>query len=810
VRPTLSVVRDSAALKLVEGMTSPQDRALASVAANLPRYETVATLKPPTWTLHGTYGVQAIDYSRDVAIIYRPDAGDGDAFTGLAWCDDETDLAGSKTPIVTPTAGEAILAFRSVPRPGTTDAWLLWRGNFAYANDGVGDDGINCRVYRSLDMGLTWTLVLASTCNGPPNPNAVDVDATGRVVFGSYAINLATTDAREIQLSEDGGATWTQVYTWTNIVAPRRHFHCARFDQVSADRLWITMGDGVGGQLLRLDRAAGIWTATSIWDCQATAANTPDDQPDGLDRLPSGELLVAGKEIKAYNPATNTWRLVHALPTPSSTESGLFPYNFNARQPYIRYTFFHDGILYAPSSQYSTPTGIVNAGLWASADEGRHWVCVYRDVDMGVQGIAPNGYWRGLIWCLRSNPAAPGQFYCYSFTPVHVSQVEALRLEAGCANLATLETSTLKTAAGAASAGSFSRRAPTLDSIAAVDVSCVQTDGGFFGTNYIRITRRTNGTGSSGRVDFNVGTTGTIVIPPGRRLTVLLRVRTNGQPRNCTSMLNLYDYTAGDLLRSPTGAQWRYSSDGEWDLYTIVITNTTGANRNVEYGELNFVCQTTPWSTAAEIIWTWDIDCLMSVLSDVRHFSGTSFVPGGSTRADEYATADVSILPAGGWTILFDWRPESGCAEYGDTALPLASLLDATGGHLDLDWLSATRKIHVTDGTDQVSAAATTAFRHFDLVRLALVSDGTDTRLYTWDAVNGYSTAAVGTGVACGRPAALRLSTNHDLSVFGAGHYGNVQAWPKALSAAQVHKLLGGHSLGNGGIIGGGIGGIIG
>jgi hypothetical protein len=173
------------------------------------------------------------------------------------------------------------------------------------------------------------------------------------------------------------------------------------------------------------------------------------------------------------------------------------------------------------------------------------------------------------------------------------------------------------------------------------------------------------------------------------------------------------------------------------------------------------------------------------VVKDAANWYAGSFQPGGTARAAEYADATLTGLPAAGWTIGIEWRPESGYKEY-STDLGILSIGDGTHW-MDLAWDASEAKfLLVDDGGQSGTQAAAMKWRHFDDLQLILTSDGTDTWLYVRDPTNGVQTALKCTGVNIGKPSTLRIGANHDASLGAAGRFLNIWKDARKWSATEV------------------------
>ncbi|MBI4854695.1 MAG: DUF4394 domain-containing protein [Acidobacteria bacterium] len=148
-------------------------------------------------------------------------------------------------------------------------------------------DTANNRIQRSVDDGLTWSVVSlgAGVAPGQFNqPRAVTADATGRTIFAADTAN------NRIQRSTDAGATWTVIASAG--VAPNQvnQPQGVAFDQL-ANILYVA--DTNNNRILSFANATSATPVGSIY-ANATAGNTVGkfNQPTGLALDAQGRLYV--------------------------------------------------------------------------------------------------------------------------------------------------------------------------------------------------------------------------------------------------------------------------------------------------------------------------------------------------------------------------------------------------------------------------------------------------------------------------------------------------------------------------------------
>ncbi len=122
--------------------------------------------------------------------------------------------------------------------------------------------------YPTLGAGASWTKVLDAGPGGV-GPGSFFSDGWGMSSSGAVAVvseyggQNAPDQARFAFLSEDSGATWTQIYD-TGAVAGR-HIHGSAYDPWW-DAIWVCQGDGPGNQSLQVS-----WDRGQTWSEVTTA-----------------------------------------------------------------------------------------------------------------------------------------------------------------------------------------------------------------------------------------------------------------------------------------------------------------------------------------------------------------------------------------------------------------------------------------------------------------------------------------------------------------------------------------------------------
>ncbi len=131
-------------------------------------------------------------------------------------------------------------------------------------------------------------------------------------------------------ITQDSGATWTQIYNHGNGSLSSRHIHGIAADQYRPGTVWITLGDYTsdanGDRRIRVSRDYGATWADVTTDHQPTAIMVfPDCVAFGTDNAPNGVLRISNPAApaadlvldlayrlnEATQPGTNTPILTH-------------------------------------------------------------------------------------------------------------------------------------------------------------------------------------------------------------------------------------------------------------------------------------------------------------------------------------------------------------------------------------------------------------------------------------------------------------------------------------------------------------------
>ena len=218
--------------------------------------------------------------------------------------------------------------------------------------------GVN--VYRSIDAGVTWEVSSNPTAYGV-GPSETAWSDGARMIFGEYRVNTPGWFPT-IWYSDDGAQTWK---THTITTQNGGHYHWCDAIDGTADKGWFVLfGDGAYAGMVKLQYISGGFVETEIETNQDTHC---------LSKLESGRWMKTEYSVCAFDPETYSEAIKFQIRRDSS--SGKYPYDGLLRG--ARTVFEYAGVLYAAFTAYAVSAE--SNGLYASADDGETWACVYRD-----------------------------------------------------------------------------------------------------------------------------------------------------------------------------------------------------------------------------------------------------------------------------------------------------------------------------------------------------------------------------------------------------------------------------------------------
>jgi PKD repeat protein len=162
----------------------------------------------------------------------------------------------------------------------------------------MGGNPFNNEVWRSTDMGETWSLVTASAEWSPRYQSSVVVMPDGSIVLmGGYARDTANTN--DVWRSTDMGATWTQMTASAEWGERGSHTSVAMPDGS------IVL---IGGALTRWMN--DVWRSTNngaTWTQVAESAGWSPRWGSSIVAMPDGSIVLMGGGYGTY-PKNDTWR----------------------------------------------------------------------------------------------------------------------------------------------------------------------------------------------------------------------------------------------------------------------------------------------------------------------------------------------------------------------------------------------------------------------------------------------------------------------------------------------------------------------
>ncbi|MBE3119229.1 MAG: hypothetical protein IMZ50_10810 [Candidatus Atribacteria bacterium] len=420
--------------------------AMTDVAANTARVEKVAACGAFDITEYDQYEPFCIDETRGW-LLCRSSASSTKLYAKKTLADAPDEIVDFSSD----ADYEASFILYAVVASGGT--WFVFLGlHTTYDGDP------KCIVYRSTDAGVTWTLIKTDNYGPPPGFGSVAIRGT-MLTYGTYTDVDLTPQGYAVYLTRDCTAA---VPVWETVVlseqaaesATHRFRHVHGVQWYSDTRLYVVFGDSQGVMLARYDYAAETWTETVISDSSNSVTRVASNE--GMARLASGELLIAGRKPAFYNPETGAWRRVH-IPIPRLFEDDATPYGYDTAVAgvYLSPAIEHAGVLYAGLYRGSEGTagsdGQGFEGLIVSPDNGEHWVMAYCDpTTNGIRKLM--GPWLGRLWGVIQNLDGVTPSVMISFSPAQTRLVDAVLLEAGATNLLAIEASTFTQADGTTAA----------------------------------------------------------------------------------------------------------------------------------------------------------------------------------------------------------------------------------------------------------------------------------------------------------------------------------------------------------------------
>lgn len=451
--------------------------------------------------------------------------------------------------------------------------------------------------------------------------------------------------------------------------------------------------------------------------------------------------------------------------------------------PAFNGVYAYNGVLYAGAYTYSTIIS-PNGGLYASLD-GSNWVAIWRDENSrnfhtiaGIYSFGGDNY-------IVSN--------CYTMGTVKnfirlikvptIQLRQAVWVEKGWTNLYcpnnidyTSEGDLLAWFPYTGSEGIWSN----------------ETTGGLHGNKCLKWVPSPGQTTASYRRTLQLQASYPSLYPPQNSLVSISVWARGGVGMTKDWQIRFFRYVDSDYF--PCYSLYTYLSNDWKQIITTGYMNGTSATFNYNY----YICitdeNTIGAAQRANAAMYFDGFSICADTDRWRSYSHTFFPTGGTDNGvfkDEFISIPVSHVKTD-WTITFDWFPKEGWSNF-IADFPIASILGSQGKYMNLVWDVSLKQFNLSDGdANSLNTTITYQWAHYDQLKFALVSDGTNTILYTYDPNNGI-TGKTMTSVRLSSgavPINLKLGTKNDESNVGCGLYTNVRIYDSALAAADVNVVF--------------------
>lgn len=655
-------------------------------------------------------------------------------------------------------------------------SWLLVISRLGAYTDGVKEQ---CRIYRSTNAGATWTNVHHQHDGGNPTPGAPGV--LGNVfVYGDYTGNGVVWAGRKLWYSEDAGLTWDAIWSKTT-EAVGSHYHRVVFPHafIGADgkptRIYSVYGDGADSTIMQHDRPVGWEPGDGAWDRIVLCTGAVPVQPESVE-VWDDKLLIAGHDLWSFDPATLVWQRLWRPPLPSEADADhryALGGNFNE---WIRMIRTYEGVWYVSFCLYAAAADSQN-GVYASSD-AVHWTALWRDTanDLGLR--ATNFVAGGRVYGYRNNAAGVDQIV--SFPAMKPALVNALRVEAGEANVIT-DAKNSDFVGWVVANENFYMNAGT-----SVSVREKATSGGLHGGECLHLV------GVGTYCDFylpryywfcsSTGDTDYYEVPAaGKKVVVEAWVKVITCPSNWTWELQIQG--GADSV----GVAWddaapQYIGTGKWTRLrrTGRVTGPPTKIKTISVRGLGAAGAVEAYVDAVRVLY----------LDDWK--DGTAWQIGGTARVNEQAS--IALGHAAPWSLLFDWRPESGWAAYTSAGgVPLVTIHGPDGtGSLAVVYYPAGQNFGLWNGSDAPTVTGTVKWRHFDTLRFAVSqAAGGALTLRVFDPVGGIQSVTDDLGVlSVGTPIDAHFGVDPAGTGFGIGLFHSLGVRRGEVSAAEFAAIV--------------------
>lgn len=769
--PELSFARDSIAY----------DYNLAEYAPDTRRIETVCLASRPEVTINMDVSTHVLDVDDNYVICggisqFLFTTTDGETFTAILDIRSDTplDSGGCFSDYTVP---DEIIEGLRVMADGS---WLLSTGRLQV--------DIRGHLFRSVNKGASWSVCKFAADGSDfqfgmgyvPPWHSTGI-AGPEVVIGEYGNLHQPNNPRRIYYSDDYGATWTMIIdigpagwepSWPG--QKGQHCHAVCFGIQDTNAVFASWGDT---DFMRISKfvCSGDKKDPNNWQDVELPWKLFTYETNPVCLFNDGSHIYVGRDAGI---APTLWRFdanetretVISSPTPLVDSNGL-PFAFEGapyRGPdgdgtYVFGMYKYEGVYYAAVSAHGWLRA--GSGIYVSTD-GKHWVCARHD--FGVRGFYTiAGYANGYIWGTYKDVDNINRLY--KFTPVDAKQVSALRVERGITNIAnSADDSYFDTAVEGWS---------TYYDINSIEWTDTEH---LLGNGCLRVTGLKEGATKGFVLTEHFRDMGGLP-NPGDYICMSAWVKAADHwPVKASFFVNFENNT--NLIYGVSQVQLTT----EWQRVTL-WAKCDGTPSSSLRGKFNLY----PGGYTGDYSdFEWYIDGFQVVYFPDLHYSG-DWQKGGVPRADELAICPLTGL-SNSFTLSFTWLPDGGSHEWHDDC-PIATIVALDGSYLELFWDYSAREFAITDGTNTeiIDSGGESEWDFYDMVKFAIVSDGSETNLYIESSINGLASVIGSNGcVLTSAPSHLALSSDNDQTRLGSGLFSTVKVWDWEFTPIDVNEIF--------------------
>jgi hypothetical protein len=600
----------------------------------------------------------------------------------------------------------------------TDNAWFVAIGHtYGAVPDG---ETVQCMIVKCTNFVTpSWSIVHTNLYGCPADIGMIGSGA--RVAYGVYKnfdLNLGAGGQNiykcGVYVSDDEGATWeTAAEIPATILSGSDyhvlwHAHGIAFDPNDEDKLYVTMGDyaSAGGPpyFHSLSRTTpGVWTDTALFRSQLANLIYFNGEWYGGQHTLNLFDVTTGRKSEVFSPAG-----VSDAPT-------TYPYSERQDVSTIQSFASYGGVLYAGYQKFVMLPGY--EALLVSVN-GRDWSCIARNPGTyGYQHVL--GYAGGKMWAESVDGA--GNAALYSFDPVAAAEVEALRIERPRTNLLTTrQDTTFVLTNGTGNLGSWvvsGNHNPT----SGPDVLATSSADA---DKCLHFTSATNDEWTAINSGALVGAFGS-TLSNGDYFAVSARCWSPNS--NYRFAIGLYPHPATNITCDRDTHRVLLSATPKriW-----LLGKCTGAIDNSLYLKVYVFGY-----SGTEIIDVY-MDQFAWYKSATEWPLWDEWQRGDVPRTAETVCLPLGGLPAGGYTICWDWL--GGMSELMTADHPILTLEADDGSYLEVSWIASTSKVQLSNGDATATMATALTRLREDVIRFVLVYDSAVGHTLTIvDPVNG-------------------------------------------------------------------------